>query len=435
MSVNLVWFRNNLRVLDNLVLSKACENENVIALYVFDPRDFGQTEFGFKKTGKFRSKFLLESVSNLKKNLETININLIISYDKPENVILQLVEKCEISKIFFQKEWTPEEREVENSIKVNLPLNVEMISFYDQFLYKPSAIPYSFEKIPRVFTEFRKGCEKSVTIDKPLPVPKKLRLENLNISAGKIENDLPTLKQLGHEDFEMDRRTAFPFSGGEDSALERLQEYFWETKSLQKYKQTRNGLIGINYSSKFSAWLANGCVSAKTIFNEVKKFEEEIVKNEDTYWLIFELIWRDFFKYVSLKHDSKIFKQSGILQKEYNWQKDKNVINDWINGNTKYDFVNANMKEIAATGFMSNRGRQNVASYFSKEMEQDWRVGASYFESMLIDYDVHSNWGNWIYNAGVGNDPRDRKFNIESQADRYDPNNEYVDLWLKQENK
>ena len=89
------------------------------------------------------------------------------------------------------------------------------------------------------------------------------------------------------------------------------------------------------------------------------------------------------------------------------------------------------MKEIAATGFMSNRGRQNVASYFAKEMKQDWRVGASYFESMLIDYDVHSNWGNWMYNSGVGNDPRDRKFNIESQAERYDRDKKYRDLWLK----
>lgn len=88
------------------------------------------------------------------------------------------------------------------------------------------------------------------------------------------------------------------------------------------------------------------------------------------------------------------------------------------------------MKEIANTGFMSNRGRQNVASFWAKELKQDWRIGAAYFESLLIDYDVHSNWGNWMYNSGVGNDPRDRKFNIKKQADRYDPNNKYQDLWL-----
>jgi deoxyribodipyrimidine photo-lyase len=90
------------------------------------------------------------------------------------------------------------------------------------------------------------------------------------------------------------------------------------------------------------------------------------------------------------------------------------------------------MNEIAATGFMSNRGRQNVASYWSMHQEQDWRIGAAYFEHMLIDYDVHSNYGNWMYNSGVGNDPRNRTFNIKSQADRYDSNRKYRDLWLNE---
>ena len=89
------------------------------------------------------------------------------------------------------------------------------------------------------------------------------------------------------------------------------------------------------------------------------------------------------------------------------------------------------MIELRKTGFMSNRGRQNVASYFAKSLELDWRIGASYFESLLIDYDVHSNYGNWLYVAGVGNDPRDRKFNIKRQAEMYDAKGTYQKLWLK----
>ncbi|TCP25914.1 DNA photolyase-like FAD binding protein [Tenacibaculum skagerrakense] len=89
------------------------------------------------------------------------------------------------------------------------------------------------------------------------------------------------------------------------------------------------------------------------------------------------------------------------------------------------------MIELKETGWMSNRGRQNVASYFAKELQLDWRIGASYFESMLIDYDVHSNYGNWKYVSGVGNDPRDRKFNIQLQADRYDKNGNYQRTWLQ----
>lgn len=189
-------------------------------------------------------------------------------------------------------------------------------------------------------------------------------------------------------------------------------------------------MLGANYSSKLSAWLANGSVSARKIYWEVKQFEKEIITNESTYWLIFELIWRDYFKYTSLKHGNKIFRLSGILNKELDWGNDDQLLQKWITGETSQSFVNANMKEIAATGFMSNRGRQNVASFWSKEIKQDWRIGAAYFESMLIDYDVHSNWGNWMYNSGVGNDPRDRKFNIKSQAERYDPDQKYQQMWI-----
>ena len=139
----------------------------------------------------------------------------------------------------------------------------------------------------------------------------------------------------------------------------------------------------------------------------------------------------DFFKYISLKHGNKIFKIGGILDKNYNWNTDKKKLQSWINGSTDESFVNANMIELLKTGWMSNRGRQNVASYFAKELLMDWRMGAAYFESQLIDYDVHSNYGNWMYISGVGNDPRDRKFDISWQAQKYDSQNKFQKLWLK----
>jgi deoxyribodipyrimidine photo-lyase len=176
--------------------------------------------------------------------------------------------------------------------------------------------------------------------------------------------------------------------------------------------------------------LANGSISARTIYWEIQNYEKEICKNEDTYWLVFELIWRDYFKYISLKHGNNIFKLDGILQNKYDWKTNQKAFREWAFGNTREPFVNANMIELLKTGFMSNRGRQNVASFWAKEWEQDWRIGAAYFESMLIDYDVHSNYGNWIYNAGVGNDPRDRKFNIKRQAEMYDADGKYQKMWL-----
>lgn len=426
---HLIWFRNDLRTYDNTVLTNALKDANkVIAAYCFDPRHYSVSDYGFKKTERFRAQFLIETIQNLREKLADLNIPLFVYAEKPEDCLPQLIAQQHITTVYSQKEWTYEEATVEKALKASVEKTIHFKSFYDQFLYHPEDIPFDdLSKIPKVFTAFRKKCEKYATIKETLPTPEKRSEDNY------IETDtsIPNLQQLGFKTFLADKRTAFPFNGGEDAAWERINSYFWKTENLSTYKETRNGLIGTEYSSKLSAWLANGSISPRSIYWEIKKFENEIVKNQDTYWLIFELIWRDFFKNISLKHGNSIFKIDGILQKDYNWNQSKKQLDSWISGNTTYDFVNANMNEIAQTGWMSNRGRQNVASFWAKELEQDWRIGAAYFESMLIDYDVHSNWGNWMYVAGVGNDPRDRKFNISLQSERYDPENEFIDLWNK----
>ena len=314
-----------------------------------------------------------------------------------------------------------------SKVKENLPEHIQISTNYNQFLYHPEDIPFSIEQLPKVFTEFRKACEKRSEIRQ------ETSSSTEKVNKESIENltSIPSLSDLGFDDFEVHPNSAFSFKGGETEALKRLEDYFFNTKKLGVYKKTRNGLIGKDFSSKFSPWLANGSISAKHIYYQVKQFEKTHFKNDSTYWLIFELIWRDYFKYVSLKFGNQIFKIDGILNKDYQWSKNQQKINDWINGKTPEPFVNANMIELKKTGWMSNRGRQNVASYFAKSMELDWRIGAAYFESLLLDYDVHSNWGNWMYNSGVGNDPRNRTFNTKSQAERYDPNKKFQSLWLQ----
>lgn len=425
----LVWFRNDLRVHDNESLTNAIqENETVFAVYFFDPRHFENTNFGFKKTEKFRAKFLIESVTALKQNLEKLNIPLLVYHQTPEDSIPEIIIKNEIDSIYFQEEWTTEEMEVLENVKSKNSDSVAFKSTYNQFLFHPEDIPFDIASIPNVFTQFRNKCEKSTKIRSEFTTEPLLE-DNLITN----ETVIPSMETLGFADFEMDSRTAFPFRGGEDEALKRLQNYFWGTKKLSVYKLTRNGLIGTDFSSKFSPWLANGSISAKTIYWEIIKYEQQIGKNESTYWLIFELIWRDYFKYISLKNGNSIFKIGGILDKKYDWKNNKSGINHWINGTTNEPFVNANMIELQQTGWMSNRGRQNVASFFAKELLIDWRIGATYFEAMLIDYDVHSNYGNWMYVSGVGNDPRDRKFNIKLQASNYDGQSKFQKLWLQQQ--
>jgi deoxyribodipyrimidine photo-lyase len=422
---NLVWFRNDLRVADNNSLYAASKNASrLIGVYFIEPNQFHVNAHGFKKTEKFRARFLLESLAQLKEALLKLNIPLFVFFDSAESAMPKLVEQYAIHTIYLQKEWTRDEVRTNNKVQKLLP-DINFIETYDQFLFHPDDIPYpTVEAIPQVFTEFRKKCEKESNVRtcvEPLSLPPE------NVAGLKTEDF--AIQDLGFAPFATSTYSAFPFFGGEQNALNRIKHYFFETENLSSYKKTRNGLIGESYSSKLSPWLANGCISARTVYHHIRAYESEICQSEDTYWLIFELIWRDYFKYISLKHGDKIFQINGIQDRAYPWKFNEKAFRDWVNGNTREPFVNANMIELQCTGFMSNRGRQNAASFWAKEWEQDWRIGAQYFESMLIDYDVHSNYGNWMYNAGVGNDPRDRKFNIQRQADMYDPKGHYQKLW------
>ena len=425
-TANLVWFRSNLRVEDNTSLSKAIRDSSRVIGYInIDPTIFELSDYGFKKTEKFRTKFLLESIQDLKKQLNDINISLIITNQDFETSINSIIEKYNVRSIYMQKEWTRDELAEEKQI----PKHINLIKDFDQFLYSPESVKEIYENIPRGFSNFRKKCEKYLNISYPLQIPKPLDKKN-NIDD---VYSIPTLNDLGFEEFRVHKNSVFKFLGGETSAKERVYEYFFETKRISKYKLTRNGLLGKDYSSKLSSWLANGSISVRYVYMQIKKYEEEIEKNESTYWLFFELIWRDFFKYVSMQHKDKFFSKSGIYGNSKDWSNNKELINRWINGETNEPFVNANMKELSQTGFMSNRGRQNVANYLTKELKIDWRIGAEYFESLLIDYDVHSNYGNWLYNAGIGNDSMPfRKFNPKLQSERYDPNKEYEKLWLNE---
>lgn len=424
------WFRNDLRLHDNEALLKATKAGNVIPVYIFDERQFKETPYGFKRTGAFRAKFLLESVEDLRKNLRSIGSDLIIRVGKPEEILTKMADEWQAAAVYASKEVTQEETTVEAKLSKRIkPLNIEIELIWIATLYHARDLPFQINYIPDVFTDFRKKVELSAKIRATFAAPVQLPALTDETDLGEI----PTLKDLGFdEEVKHDDRSVINFEGGESNALKRLNEYIWEKDLLRNYKQTRNQLIGGDYSSKFSAWLSLGCISPRKIYEEVKKYEKEVVSNESTYWLIFELIWRDYFHFVALKYGTRIFKISGVKNDLLSeWKRDKPNFEKWINGETGVPFVDANMKELQLTGFMSNRGRQNVASYLTKDLGIDWTWGASYFESQLIDYDVCSNWGNWNYIAGVGNDPREnRYFNIETQVEKYDKNGDYVKLWL-----
>jgi deoxyribodipyrimidine photo-lyase len=425
----LIWYRNDLRVHDHEPLSRAHQTQGqIIPLYCFDNREFGVTGFGFPKTGGFRAQFIQESVADLRNNLQAKGSNLIIRYGKPETIIPELAKELNLTDVFFHTEVTAEETRVEKALEQKLlPLGVKLTSFWGGTLHHWDDLPMSINDLPDVFTRYRKRVEKSAEVRPPFSTPERLPSLPPQLASG----DIPSLEQLGVEPPVIDERRVIKFIGGESAGIARLSEYIWEEDCLQVYKKTRNGMLGANYSSKFSPWLARGCLSPRYIYDEVQAYEEARVKNDSTYWLIFELMWRDYFRLVCLKYGNAVFKPTGLQGVEIPWKQDWERFNLWKEGKTGYPLVDANMREIGNTGFMSNRGRQNVASFLTKNLGIDWRMGAEWFESLLIDYDVCSNWGNWNYTAGVGNDAREfRYFNIPKQSKTYDPEGDYLRHWL-----
>jgi deoxyribodipyrimidine photo-lyase len=223
------------------------------------------------------------------------------------------------------------------------------------------------------------------------------------------------------------------FHGGEKSALSHINQYF-SSDAPSSYKVTRNALSCEKddwpLSSKFSPWLANGCLSARYIINALSDYEHKNTANESTYWIAFELLWREYFQWYTRQHGKQIFARTGIQPSASPASFYPQRFQQWCHGSTPWPLVNACMKQLNQTGFLSNRGRQIVASCLIYELGLDCRCGAAYFEQQLIDYDVAANWGNWQYIAGVGADPRGgRQFSIAKQQQLYDPKKIYIKRW------
>ena len=428
----IVWFRQDLRLHDNESLLHAMKDgHEVIPVFVFDERVFmRKTKYGFKKTEKFRAQFIIESVQDLRNSLRQLGSDLIVRVGKPEDEVFEIAKFAKAKWVFCNRERTLDEVKVQDALEKKLwSIGQEIIFSRGKMLYHTQDLPFPITHCPDTFSSFRKEVERFVKIREPLAAPTQ-PFSPLTVFIKK--GTIPTVQDFGHSAVKKDDRAVMDFRGGEQEALRRLKAYLWDTNAILTYKDTRNDLLGANFSSKFSSWLAQGCLSPKLIFWEIQRYEVVHGKNDSTNLLFIDLLCRDFFRFMGKKHGCKIFQKGGTKQEVNQELKDNyDALQLWIDGKTGNPFVDANMRELANTGFMSNRGRQNVASFLVKDLKVNWQMGAEYFESFLIDYDPCSNWGNWNYIAGVGSDPRQNKcFNTSPLSKKHDPLDEYIKRWL-----
>ncbi len=403
----------------------------VVPVFCVDPRQFAPLPSGVPKTGVFRARFLLEALADLRASFRAMGGDLIVRHGRPEAVLPALVREVGARRVLMHEEVASEETTVEADVSTLLEgMGASLEGVWGHTLYHADDLPFDLVSLPDVFTKFRNRVERESVVRPPRTAPRRITTPAIEPGV------LPTLKSLGLPRVVDDPRTLFRPVGGETAARARLDHYLWKTDGIRTYKDTRNGMLHVDDSSKLSPWLALGCLSPRRVWSEVQRYEQTRAKNESTYWLVFELLWRDYFRFVMARFGNQLFAVTGLQSSRFPWRslRDASTRADfarWTAGTTGFPIVDAAMRELSASGYTSNRARQNVASFLTKNLGIDWRLGAEWFESLLVDYDVSSNWGNWAYAAGVGNDARGfRFFNLQKQSTEYDPLGEFARHWI-----
>ena len=235
-------------------------------------------------------------------------------------------------------------------------------------------------------------------------------------------------------DPQSDPRSAFPFRGDGPTALARLQHFCFGSDGLRLYKARRNGLVGTEFSSKLSPFLAIGSVSVRRIWQVLLEYQARQGADEGSDWLKQELLWREFFLWSEQRHGAAFHRASGLQNRQPAWIENRELFERWCRADGGHPLIDAQLRELLATGYLSNRGRQWVASHFINSLQLPWIWGARFFEWWLIDAEPALNTGNWAYLAGVGSDPRSfggspRRFDLERQVGLYDPEQTHRQRW------
>ncbi|MVN90328.1 DASH family cryptochrome [Mucilaginibacter aquatilis] len=415
----LVWFRNDLRVHDNEILLEATRKaDKIVPVYVFDPHYFTVTPGGGQKTGSHRAQFLIESVADLRHNLQKLGADLLIAHGNPAEVIPQLAVQYEVNEVYHHREVALEETNISEEVEAALwKMKLNLKHFIGHTLYHKEDLPFPIKDIPDSFNTFKKKVERDSNVRPCLATP-----ELINMPALADAGQIPTLDDLGLPAPGADVRAGYSFKGGETIAWHQLEQFFANYSAARNTKSTRNSA-----SSKLSPWLALGCVSPRQVYWEVVKHGQEI----NNHPLMLELLWRDYFRFMFKKHSHRFFNPEGFKGAAPELaDNQEELFEQWKSGDTGVHFVDASMHELNATGFIGNAHRQAVAAYLVKDLKVDWTRGAQWFEEKLIDYSPASNWGNWAYIAGVGNDPRENRYFSPKAYTELDPKGEYVKLWL-----
>lgn len=393
----ILWFRRDLRIEDNAILSNA-KNE-VFPIFIFDKNILDKLPSNDK-----RVTFIYRSVLNLKKNLKSIGLDLAIFYDYPIQVFEKL--KDQFDEILCSCDFDAYAISRDKEIETILPMQ----RFYDSFLIHPNdglkenGTPY------KVFTPFYKNLK---ILWQSNTIQEYTRNQNLKLTINNYENSI-SLKSLGFQEQEI-----APFL--DKTPFELLDEF---KEKISIYQNNRDYFYK-DATSKLSVFLRFGIISPKQVFNIVKSYK-------DSEFFIRELFWREFYTYI-LYHFPKS-ENHNFKDKNINWNHNKEYFDAWCNGKTGVPIIDAAMRHFNNTGMMHNRLRMIVASFLTKNLFLPWQWGEKYFALKLLDYEISSNVGSWQWSASTGADsvPYFRVFNPYTQSEKFDKEGLFIKSILKE---
>ncbi len=419
--VTLFWFRRDLRLQDNAGLFRALKKyNNVLPIFIFDKNILEKLED--KKDA--RVTFLHDTLSELRQQLQVLHTDLLIEYGDPQEVWAKLIKQFDIEAVFTNLDWESYAILRDEQVKILLAAqNIPFYAYKDHLIFDKNEVLKDDGKPYTVFSPYSRkwmaklnsktslwinanGEEKQISYYlKPYPneqffqhfQPKKILDSSLF--------EMPTLNEMGFE------RSDLPMPS-KSVAMSIIKEY-----------DVQRNFPGINGTSKLGIHFRFGTISIRD------KALKALYLNQI---FLNELIWRDFYGQI-LAHFPHV--QKNAFRPEYEhieWRFDAIEFQKWCDGNTGYPLVDAGMRELNQTGFMHNRVRMVVASFLTKHLLHDWRLGEAYFAKKLLDFDLASNNGGWQWAAGSGTDaaPYFRVFNPEEQMKKFDKDLRYIKKWI-----
>lgn len=414
------WFRRDQRLHDPVALQGARQAalERRVPLLPVVVEDPALTEaptcWGFARRGPHRARWEAEATQGLEAALARLGTPLTRLRGPTATVLANWCRTQGATEVWCEDMPCPEEQDHVAQLQA---AGLRIRTMWASTLVAPDALPFAPGQVPDVFTVFRQKLQ-AAGVRETSVCPTVVAWPGAPLSPEEALLDTP------------------PLPGSESAALAHLARYC-AGGHPHHYKATRHApdtRLGTHASSHWSPWLATGALSARTAMVAIRRFEAERGASDGTCWLGFELLWRDHFRWLHRKHGRALYRARGLSSAPLHLPpvaEHAQRLQQWREGNTGQPLVDAGMRELATTGWLSNRMRQIVASFWVNDLQGDWRAGAAWFEHALIDFDPCSNQGNWLYIAGRGTDPRGgRRFNPDKQAAEHDPEGHYRQRWL-----